>query len=122
MPFVSRYHTGEEVAVDVLAQDIPKLVRRVAGTAGGVAYCFAPACMRSAVVQHARACGATVLLILPAVAATWLPLVEAARVWQMPLVAPRGEPLFRAAVSGGRFAEVHPERAGTAWRAVLCAF
>ena len=124
LPFVSRYHTGSEVAVDILSQDLTRLLDalpRRAASGPAVGYCFPPATMRSAVVAYARTSGRRWLFVLPREYGPWYPTVRLAQVGVLPLVAPDGQSLFSAAGPGGVYGPV-PALAGTAWDALLCQF
>jgi len=68
LPFISRYHTGAEVAVNVLAQRMDSCI-------GGVGYCFPPPQMRLAVIEHALRCHSTVIFILPDRRDLWWPIL-----------------------------------------------
>ena len=81
LPFVSRYLTGEELAVDLFSHDPAALLRLSSSGAEGVepiGYCFPPAVMRAAVLSFLRAARSQFIVILPVVPGPYWPMVACA--------------------------------------------
>lgn len=119
LPFVSRYHTGAEFAVNVFTQDMgPK--HPLLGPHGW-GYCFPPAPLRLAVIHHAHMCGARVIFILPDQKAAWWPLIARALIDSWPLshgLPPHQAPISRLSPSG----VPTPVASPFPWRAFVCSF
>jgi hypothetical protein len=89
LPFVSRYPTGEELAVDLLAQNWTSLMQRVlVGTQSHsrpVGYCFPPPEMRLPVIAYLAGARAAVVLVLPRRHDVWWPTMIRSCVWMFTL-------------------------------------
>lgn len=117
LPFISRYHTGEEIAVDVMAVN-PATV--VAGQHHGegkraLAYCFPPGVMRLAVLSHLATTRTPTVWIAPARTGVWSPLVLAARTHVLQLALTPAEQQVWEQASGG-------EQVETEWEASVLMF
>ena len=81
LPFVSRYLTGEELAVDLFSQDTRTLLELAPNRVEGVepvGYCFPPAVMRAAVLSFLRAARSQFIVVLPADPGPSWPMVAGA--------------------------------------------
>ena len=119
LPFVSRFHTGTEYAVNVFSQDMGP--RHLLLGPHGWGYCFPPAALRLAVIHHAQACGARVIFILPDRQEAWWPLVARAMCdsWELRQDLPYGvEPVSKLSPSGA----IVPVPVSFVWRAFACVF
>jgi hypothetical protein len=120
LPFVSRYHTAHELAVDIMAHSVAGLTRTVADHASAAAYCFPPAPMRLAVVSHCADSSARVLFILPQADDGCQHLIAAHLLYEEALALPRGQRLFSVLRSDG--STRHTDAGPQGWRACLCQF
>jgi hypothetical protein len=121
LPFVSRYHTGREVAVDIFQHSVAGLVATLAPSGvRAAAYCFPPPPVRTAVVHHLDRDRALVLLVLPDDSGAHFPLVRRAALACWPLrPATGGSVLWCVAGAGG----LQPWPEGEhGWFAYLCQF
>ena len=119
IPFVSRFHTGAEYAVNVFAQDMGPAHCLLGPQRWG--YCFPPAALRLAVIHHAQACGARVIFILPDLRAVWWPMLSRAVIDSWPLtqgLPPTLAPISHLSPAG----VVTPLSTKAPWRAFACIF
>jgi hypothetical protein len=122
LPFFSRYHTGSEHGVNILAHDLRAAVARLGRGELDYVYIFPPAAMRSVVVLHAVQSRARVVFILPDDAGPYWPAVLGAcvAVFVLPLWW-RGEPRFTMLSAGGVRVPWSAQRS-VVWRACVCHF
>ena len=100
LPFFSRYACQGSSGIDVLAQDVGQLP---GGGLNGLAFCFPPVALVGAVVQHLFECHARAVVVVPAIAGPWFPLLSSQERRSV-LIAPKG--------GEGAFAYLHHQRVG----------
>ena len=77
LPFFSQFDCAGSAGADVFAQDV-SIVPDTGGPAFG--FCFIPAIISGHIARHMVECKAHAVTLLPAVKASWFPLLQLATV------------------------------------------
>ena len=91
VPFYSRYHTAGSSGIDVLAQDVGRMLSSTDPCFG---HCFPPTRRVGVVTAHLRECRARSVIVIPAVRLSCFPLVASASVRSLQVASPQESSVF----------------------------